>query len=538
MSMLDPNFYPTPKLLIAKMWAKVQNKDKIQAVLEPSAGKGDIIEFLQDSTDGYGYRRCNKISAIEQDDELFATLLGKDINVIDRDFLTYSGGDIFDLIIMNPPFDNGDKHLMKAIDILYAGQIVCLLNAETIKNPCTRLREDLVKKLEALDADIEYLQGAFQSAERKTDVEVALVYIRVEKDIEDDLLQGATDTIQDDTIELEESDDANIAIRNSIHNLELEYQIKKDTGLEMIRNFYTHYGKIGSFIELRVKDESSDHNIQRAMQSQVNELYRNLRKHYWDKALDLPEVKERMTSKNRDRFYSQLRQHSHLEFSANNVRSFVINLIGSYEQTLIDAAVELFDDLTSKYSWHRECDNNTLHFTTWKTNEAWKVAKKIIIPFSNGYSGAFFDSYNGKPKLDWQVRNRLNDIDKVLNYIAGHRYYLSTADAIERHMEHVNAGFTPDEQPESAFFTKIYYYKKGTLHLTFKDEDILRKFNIIACKGKDWLPDDYGQKPYEEYDRKNQDVVDSFEGKKAYDANISNPPTFAKTTSFPLLEAA
>lgn len=185
MSMLDPNFYPTPKLLIAKMWAKVQNKDKIQAVLEPSAGKGDIIEFLQDSTDGYGYRRCNKISAIEQDDELFATLLGKDINVIDRDFLTYSGGDIFDLIIMNPPFDNGDKHLMKAIDILYAGQIVCLLNAETLKNPCTRLREDLVKKLEALDADIEYLQGAFQSAERKTDVEVALVYIRVDKDIED-----------------------------------------------------------------------------------------------------------------------------------------------------------------------------------------------------------------------------------------------------------------------------------------------------------------------------------------------------------------
>ena len=27
---------------------------------------------------------------------------------------------------MNPPFDNGDKHLLKAIDIMYNGQIVCL----------------------------------------------------------------------------------------------------------------------------------------------------------------------------------------------------------------------------------------------------------------------------------------------------------------------------------------------------------------------------------------------------------------------------
>lgn len=537
MSMLDPNFYPTPKPLIAKMMAKVKKPDDVRAVLEPSAGKGDIIDYLNNDYAGFRYY-TRTISAIEQDDELFATLLGKDINVVERDFLSYNGGDVFDLIVMNPPFDNGEKHLLKAIDVLYSGQIVCLLNAETIKNPCTRTRQMLVEELEALGAEIEYLQGEFQSAERKTDVEVALIYIHIEKDIGDDLLQGATDTIQDETLELDESDDANVAIRNNIHNLEVEYQLKKDTGLEVIRNFYTQYKKIGSFIELRVGDEKSGDNIHRAMQTQVNKLNRKLRQYYWDKALALPEIKNRMTSKNRDRFHAQLRQYAHLEFTANNVRSFVINLIGSYEQTLIDAIVELFDDLTSKYSYWRECNNNTLHFTTWKTNEAWKVANKIILPFHSGFSGAFFCSYNGKAKLDYSVRDRLNDIDKALNHIAGHRDYLSTADAIERHMDKANAGYAPDEPPESTFFKKIYYYKKGTLHLTFKDEDLLRKFNIIACKGKEWLPDDYGYTPYDRYDRKNQDVVDSFEGKKSYDANLSNPPKFAEAKNLPLLEAA
>lgn len=538
MSMLDPNFFPTPKSLIAKMWAKVKDPQTIKAVLEPSAGKGDIVEYLTDNADSSRYCRNPKISAIEQDDDLFATLLGKDINVVDRDFLNYNGGDIFDLIIMNPPFDHGDKHLLKAIDILYSGQIVCLLNAETIKHPYTRLRQELVTKLDKLGADIEYLSGEFQSAERKTHVEVALVHIQIDKNIEDDLLQGATDTVTDETVELEANEDANIAIRNSIHNLELEYQLKKTTGLEVIRNFYTHYRKVSGFIELSVKDERSHEKLHDAMQAQVNELNRNLRKHYWDKALALPQVKERMTSTNRNRFYSQLRQHSTLEFTANNVRSFVVNLIGGYEQTLIDAAVELFDDLTSKYSYWRECDKNKLHFSTWKTNEAWKVAKKVIIPFNSGYGRAFYNDYSGECKLDWQVRDRLNDIDKVLNYIAGHQQYLSTADAIERYMETLNAGVTPDEPPQSSFFKKIAFYKKGTLHLTFKDDDVLRKFNIIACKGKEWLPDDYGRTPYGEYDRNNQDLVNSFEDRKTYDANLSNLPAFAKVADLPLLASA
>ncbi len=174
----NKNFFPTPRNLLKKMFTKLQNRD-YQTILEPSAGKGDIVEYFKENH----YHRQPDFSCIELDNELRANLVGKGYNVIDSDFLTYSGQDSFDVIVGNPPFDNGELHLLKAINIIYSGQIVFLLNAETLKNPYTNTRKELVRKLEKLNADVEYIQNAFQSAERKTDVEVALVYINIERDL-------------------------------------------------------------------------------------------------------------------------------------------------------------------------------------------------------------------------------------------------------------------------------------------------------------------------------------------------------------------
>ena len=121
--MLNKNFYPTPKPLIRKMVAKIK-KDPGK-ILEPQAGKGDIVDYIKDDY-GHTWRRSADISAIEIDDDLRSILRGKGIKVIDSDFLAFSGPDKFDLIIANPPFDEGDKHLLKAIDIMYRGEIVFL----------------------------------------------------------------------------------------------------------------------------------------------------------------------------------------------------------------------------------------------------------------------------------------------------------------------------------------------------------------------------------------------------------------------------
>lgn len=52
----------------------------------------------------------------------------------------YSTMKEYDLIIMNPPFSNGNSRLWKALDLQErnGGAVICLLNAETLKNPYTK----------------------------------------------------------------------------------------------------------------------------------------------------------------------------------------------------------------------------------------------------------------------------------------------------------------------------------------------------------------------------------------------------------------
>ena len=121
------------------------------------------------------------IDCIEIDQNLQHILKGRDYRVVHNDFLTYETWKEYDAIIMNPPFSNGCKHLLKALEMQSrnGGIVVCLLNAETLKNPCTKERLDLQRKLTEYNAKIEFIQDAFLEAERKTGVEIALVKVQL-----------------------------------------------------------------------------------------------------------------------------------------------------------------------------------------------------------------------------------------------------------------------------------------------------------------------------------------------------------------------
>ena len=95
--------------------------------------------------------------------------------------MTYETWKEYDAIIMNPPFSNGCKHLLKALEMQSrnGGIVVCLLNAETLKNPCTKERLDLQRKLTEYNAKVEFIQNAFLEAERKTSVEIALIKVQL-----------------------------------------------------------------------------------------------------------------------------------------------------------------------------------------------------------------------------------------------------------------------------------------------------------------------------------------------------------------------
>ena len=114
----NKDLYPTPEHLVAKMLSKVDFRNKqVKNILEPSAGLGHIIDYINKDLNRY---KSYNISAIEIDNKCRNQLLLKNINVIDSDFLLYNGLEQFDLIIANFPFSDGDKHLHKAIDVIGA----------------------------------------------------------------------------------------------------------------------------------------------------------------------------------------------------------------------------------------------------------------------------------------------------------------------------------------------------------------------------------------------------------------------------------
>lgn len=168
-------FYPTPEELVNKMLDRV-NLNYVKTVLEPSAGKGNIIQGLKNHA---RYQNLD-IDCIEINKDLRNCLKGAGYRVVGDDFLTYTTMKQYDLIVMNPPFSNGDAHLMKALKMQqrHGGAVIALVNAETIRNPYTNLRKELVQLIENAGGTAEYIEHAFLEAERQTEVEVALVRVK------------------------------------------------------------------------------------------------------------------------------------------------------------------------------------------------------------------------------------------------------------------------------------------------------------------------------------------------------------------------
>ncbi len=513
MGILNKNFYPTPASLISRMLAKI--KKTPTKILEPSAGTGNIIDRINKSY----YNNRFDISAIEIDEDLQATLKGKGIKVIDSDFLTFGAPDKFDLIIANPPFDRGADHLLKAIDIMFRGEIIFLLNAETIKNPHSLKRKELIRKLDGLGATIDYHQGEFVRAERKTSVEVALIYININNTIEEKLFNGITDGGGKEAPEHKEQYD--LTTGKDIPELVAEYNKIITVGTESIINFFKNYRTIGKYLSLNDaggKDAPyrSSSDLTSQMQDTLNQLLVTVRTDYWRRTLELKEVRRRLTEKKNKEFEETLKQRCNMDFTENNIRQFVLNLIEGHTKTLTEATLDIFDLFTRRHCFEETIHEKNVHyFNGWKTNKSFKIGKKVIIPITGGYGEGAFRSY-GAWKLDYSAKEKLRDIDIVMNYFDGYDDYLSISDALED-------SFARGDNKVSSSYFDIIAHKKGTIHLTFRDMGILRRFNVAACLGKGWLPNSYGSKKFNELSHEEKSTVSGFEDERTYNKNVGKP---------------
>lgn len=231
----NKDFYPTPLAIINKMLNNI-SFNQIKTILEPSAGKGNILDVLEQEKKYYKHL---DIDCIEKDENLQHILKGKGYKLIHNDFLTFDSMKEYDVIFMNPPFSNGDKHLLKAIELQekHGGCIVCLLNSETLNNTFSNTRKDLQRKLQEHNAQIEIIENGFFDAERKTNVEIALIKIIFEEQKKESFIY--TNNLKETELQAEyEEQEQNFLVQNDYLKAIVEqYKLEIKIGIDLIKEY-------------------------------------------------------------------------------------------------------------------------------------------------------------------------------------------------------------------------------------------------------------------------------------------------------------
>ena len=579
----NSEFYPTPDSLIRKMIDKVDWKT-VESILEPSAGKGDILKaiarhirhidrdrsitdidaieldpnlrsilkynFSEEAEDQLRDRRrgiadargrcCEKEwsthkyryfdhkdsqyhyypddeqEQLESLDYEMKGFFSEGIHIVHDDFLTYTNYKKYNLIIMNPPFSKGDRHLLRAIKMQEGGgQIVCLLNAETLRNPFTCVRSNLEYELEKYGAEIEYIDNAFADAERKANVDVALVYINIpykthKKSIYERMAKAKEykEPTADEAMELEVTDFIQMIVNR--------YKVEVESGIELIRT----YQRMKPYLSVNI-NPADDKGYDKPLicltdgdrhEMTVNRYVRSVRLKYWQALLSNRKFIGQLTEKLQREYRERVSSYANYDFSEFNIYTLLTEMQAQIKQGIEDEIEVMYDRLTEEHAYYPECQKNRHLYDGWKTNKAWKLDKKSIIPCYG-----IFDRWDGKPRT-YEAISTLADIERVLNFFDGNMTAdVNLADTLEYYFRQ---GVT--KNIACKFFT-VSFYKKGTVHITYTCPELIDRYNIYCAKNRKWLPPSYGKKQYADMTAEEQAVVDSFQGAEAYAKVLAKP---------------
>jgi hypothetical protein len=488
--MFNADFYPTPRTIATKMLAKLS--PEAVHILEPSAGKGDLAKAILDAgryPHWGGDRTRYKLDVIESHPDLVQILRGhEELTIVGYDWLTYNGVSYYDAIVMNPPFSEGAKHLLRAWDFLHAGEIVCLLNQETIDNPYTEERTRLAALI-AAHGTVESLGPCFTDAERQTAVHVALVYLKKEAEADRLDLWDARTQEKDHDDSPGELDQLP-ALRDKLGNLEHYYNqalSEMFKAFQHIRRSTRYMEALGCSIRAPRGDRHDEDmgKILKLAQGNITaaraEFATCLRRGAWMHVFDQMEFTKWLDSQQTDDMLRDLERDSTIPFTSKNVKGTLTNIF-LQRKTLFEQSVwNVFLALTKHFKGNTSGDIGSGDGRAgWKTNDAYKVNHRLVFPYGCRFSYGTFCSYGDRSsEIVYQ------DLDRVLAVLDGTRFEeVLTVNGAMQHAFSQN-----NRNPgtcESTYF-HVRYFKKGTVHLTWRRPDLLTAFNRTAAAGRNWI---------------------------------------------------
>ncbi len=466
-SIFEKDFYPTPEEVIAQMLVMSDVTNKV--ILEPSAGSGNIVQYLQMSG-------AKEVIACEKNNKL-RSIVEKKCAVIADDFLTVTSDMIshVDMIVMNPPFSCEEDHVLHAYEIAPNGcEIISLCNSSMLDKAFYRnAKREKIKELIELYGDKERLGNVFSTAERKTDVDVSVIRLYKPKNNDDEWQDYYFDATEDAP---EAQADGLITydfVRDCVNRYVGAVRMFDDV-MDASKRINSLTSAIGAG-DIRFGATLTTGNTSTAITK--DQYKKALQKKAWQWLFDKFKMDKYLTRKVREDINTFVERQVNVPFTMKNIYRMVEMIVGTHADRMQRVLIEAFDKICSF-----SAENSTAG-EKWKTNSDYKINKRFIVPAICDYDTRFSSlspyvsiRYNG-------YGEEMEDIIKALCYLTGKDY----------NEQIPLRQFCRDTKPEwgqwiemSNGFFRIRGYKKGTMHFEFLDEDIWHKFNYEVAKVKGW----------------------------------------------------
>jgi len=392
--MFDPEFYPTSHAA----WEAMNPDCYGKIVLDPSAGKGDILKYATESG-------AHEAFGIEKNPELFRLLASK-YQTKGKDWFTSTPEDIasVQMIIMNPPFSNADDHILHAWNIAPEGcEIIAQCNVETIDNQYTRKRKELAVLIKDYGTR-ETFSDLYKDAERKTNVQVAVIRLFKPVSVENVEFDGfyydmpSTQSV-DGLIKYNEIQ----ALVNNYVGAVRCFDRFEEVGGEL-NNIckQMEFGTNGGFaFNASYKDG--------AITSKLT-FARELQKKCWKnvfKKFDLEKYLTKQVMENVNKF---VESRLNYPFTMKNIFRMVEIIVGTSGENMEKAVVEAVDNFT------RHTHENRFLIEGWKTNSGHMLNRRFIVGLiaEQSYSGGTVQVREYFGNFEY-----IRDLSKALCFLTG-----------------------------------------------------------------------------------------------------------------------
>lgn len=483
-------FYPTPRDLAARMWkhfdATILRRSSC-FFLEPSAGRGNLFSgsFVPNNI------RPKDVDVVEIDFDNQAILRSKEFNVVGHDFLQFEGAKSYSHIIMNSPFLYAAQHTIHAFNLLKSGELVSLLNAQTIRNPSDKYHKQLAKIIEDNNGITEFTSGSFTSPDtmRKTKVECAIVYIKKEYQHTDisfiDSLKveiepkfttpKQTSTHSQLAIKQDVVKQAVSVFKAAVKSMEKEVTISASLQSESL--YFSNL--LGDSITKQLDIESinatevSKHNPI----SEYNRRYAKLKEQAWSYILGATKIGKHLSSKVQNSIRKDFANVSSLEFNESNIYGFLTGLMNGRSEMNSKMLADFFDSVTLHST------SNRAYYQGWKSNDkhkknAYRIKMTRFIKPLNSF-------YNSLTRGSLEF---LNEVDLCFALLDARSIddFKGVKDSFENE-ESFNR-LSNGERLTTEYFDIRYYPGVGTIHFFPRNKKCIDRLNKLVGRQRQWLP--------------------------------------------------